>query len=181
MQHQRRKLPLPHACKRGGTHAVQFICPGSEHPAPVRKDLPDELYRCVDYLKPNETELATLTGDLSAVPDPGRGAELLQGKGVKNVVVTLGGRGTFLRAADGRSDVFPAVKVPQVVDTTAAGDSFTGALAVALARGDSMNQAVGFAGLVSGLVVTRKGAQTSLPSLAEVEEFRVRIFERAGA
>lgn len=144
-------------------------------PAPARSDIPGELYRCVDCLKPNETELATLTGDPSAAQYPGPGAELLQSRGVKNVVVTLGERGTFLRTSDGRSDACPAIEVPQVVDTTAAGDSFTGAMAVALARGESLMQAVRFAGLVSGLVVTRRGAQTSIPSLGEVEEYRAGI------
>ncbi len=129
-------------------------------PAPARRDIPEELYRCVDYLKPNETELAILTD--------GRPAEYLRSSGVKNIVVTLGEKGGFLLTEDGQNEPFPAVEAVQVVDTTAAGDSFTGAMAVALARGDSLRQAVRFASTVAAIVVARKGAQTSIPSLDEI-------------
>lgn len=129
-------------------------------PAPARRDIPEELYHCVDYLKPNETELAILTD--------GRPAEYLRSFGVKNIVVTLGEKGGFLLTEDGRNEPFPAVEAVQVVDTTAAGDSFTGAMAVALAQGDSLEQAVRFASTVAAIVVARKGAQTSIPSLDEI-------------
>lgn len=141
-------------------------------PAPARKDIPQELYRCVDYLKPNETELAVLTGDTTAARHPGHPAGLLQTQGVKNVVVTLGEQGVFLCMENGQSSISPAIEVPQVIDTTAAGDSFTGAMATALVRGEPLAQAVKFASMVSGMVVTRKGAQTSIPSLKEVEAFQ---------
>lgn len=141
-------------------------------PAPARTDIPCELYRYVDYLKPNETELAKLTGNDLAAQNPGPSAALLQAYGVKNVVVTLGERGAFLCKENKETCVCPAFQVSQVVDTTAAGDSFTGAMAATLARGNSLDQAVKFATKVSGMVVSRKGAQTSIPALEEVEAFQ---------
>lgn len=143
-------------------------------PAPARRDIPRELFAVVDYIKPNETELGILLGDESAWEDPNAAAESLQAMGVGNVLLTLGEKGAFLRERDGGSDRCPAHKVP-VVDTTAAGDSFTAAFAAALARGEQPRQAVRYAAAVSGIVVTRKGAQTSIPSGAEVEEYMNRM------
>lgn len=136
-------------------------------PAPARQDIPDSLYPCVDFLKPNEGEAALLAD----VPegDPESAAKILQSHGVKNVLVTLGGNGALLRDEAGRVQSFPARSGLPVVDTTAAGDCFTAALACRLAAGDSAEQAVCFAVKASGLSVTRKGAQPSLPTLREVE------------
>lgn len=139
-------------------------------PAPAVPDLPDELFTCVDVIKPNETELAILLQECSDEEDLRANAKLLQRKGAKNIVVTLGGEGSYLLKEDHTEKRLHADKTVHVVDTTAAGDSYVAGLAVALARGDSLDEAVELAGRVSNIVVTRKGAQTSIPSFEELEE-----------
>ena len=139
-------------------------------PAPAVPDLPDELFSCVDVIKPNETELAILLQECSDEEDLRANAKLLQQKGAKNIVVTLGGEGSYLLKEDHTEKRLHADKTVHVVDTTAAGDSYVAGLAVALARGDSLDEAVELAGRVSNIVVTRKGAQTSIPSFEELEE-----------
>lgn len=138
-------------------------------PAPAISDLPDELFSCVDVIKPNETELAILVQDFSSEENLCANAELLQRKGVKNIVVTLGGEGSYLLKEDHTEKRLYADKTVHVVDTTAAGDSYVAGLAVALSRGDSLDEAVELASRVSNIVVTRKGAQTSIPSFEEIE------------
>lgn len=139
-------------------------------PAPAVSDLPDELFACVDVIKPNETELAILLQECSDEENLCTNAKLLQQKGVKNIVVTLGGEGSYLLKEDHTEKRLHADKTVHVVDTTAAGDSYVAGLAVALARGDSLDEAVELASRVSNIVVTRKGAQTSIPSFEELEE-----------
>ena len=137
-------------------------------PAPASSDLPDELFSCVDVIKPNETELAILLQDFNSEESLCASAELLQRKGVKNIVVTLGGEGSYLLKEDHTEKRLYGDKTVHVVDTTAAGDSYVAGLAVALARGDSLDEAVELASRVSNIVVTRKGAQTSIPSFEEL-------------
>ena len=137
-------------------------------PAPAISDSPDELFSCVDVIKPNETELAILVQDFSSEENLCANAELLQRKGVKNIVVTLGGEGSYLLKEDHTEKRLYADKTVHVVDTTAAGDSYVAGLAVALSRGDSLDEAVELASRVSNIVVTRKGAQTSIPSFEEL-------------
>ena len=134
-------------------------------PAPAPKVFPSELYAYIDIIKPNETELALLTG--KNLSDYENASDILRAKGVKNVIVTLGEKGAFVNSEVDGKHLVPARPVP-VVDTTAAGDSFTAALAVQLASGASLLQAVHYANEVAAIVVTRKGAQTSIPSAAEV-------------
>lgn len=133
-------------------------------PAPAPTDLPDELWEQIDYLTPNETELATLCGQLE-IKDAA--AELLK-RGVGNVLVTLGEKGALLLNRQGEA-FFPARAVA-AADTTAAGDCFHGAFAVSLAEGKELSEAIAFANLASSIAVTRKGAQSSIPSREEVEE-----------
>ena len=139
-------------------------------PAPAVSDLPDELFACVDVIKPNETELAILLQECSDEENLCTNAKLLQQKGVKNIVVTLGGEGSYLLKEDHTEKRLYADKTVHVVDTTAAGDSYVAGLAVALSRGDSLDEAVELASRVSNIVVTRKGAQPSIPSFEELEE-----------
>ena len=99
-----------------------------------------------------------------------KAAKSLVEKGVETVVVTLGGDGCILVNRD-RVQCFPANPV-KCKDTTAAGDSFIGALVVALSEGKDYENAIGFAQEVSSIVVTKRGAQTSIPTRVEVEERR---------
>lgn len=139
-------------------------------PAPVPKIFPEELFRFVDIIKPNETELQMLTGMDHVESHLAEAASLLKRKGVKNVLVTLGEKGVYLDSEVDGIWRIPAVPV-EAVDTTAAGDSFTAALAVMLADGKSLKEAASFANYVSAIVVTRKGAQSSIPTFDEVHQY----------
>jgi ribokinase len=124
----------------------------------------------VDYLTPNAGEAAALGG--TAVDDlesaDVAAARLLE-RGVGTVIVTLGERGAL--ACDGvRTLHFPAFPV-SAVDTTAAGDAFTGALAAGLATGGTIEQAIPLAGAAAALACTRRGAQDALPDRTEIEAF----------
>ncbi|HSQ75231.1 MAG TPA: ribokinase [Bacteroidota bacterium] len=142
------------------------------NPAPARV-LPDTLLRCVDYLTPNETEAEILTGvKVTSVRSAEHAARQLRERGVKNVVMTLGARGSLLVNGKGIC-LYPARRV-RAVDTTAAGDAFNGALAYALTTGSNAEEAIPFANDVASLSVTRFGAQISMPTLAEVRRFRSR-------
>ena len=138
-------------------------------PAPARK-LNSELLAMVDVLTPNETEAGILTGIEVTDEDSARAAagKLLQ-CGVKAVILTMGAKG-FLLADGNRTQFVPAVKV-DAVDATAAGDAFTGSLAVGLAQGQALFDAALFANYVAALSVTKMGAQSSMPSRQTVESF----------
>ncbi|MHB8128402.1 MAG: ribokinase [Mobilitalea sp.] len=135
-------------------------------PAPAPKELPLELIRNVDILKPNETELQALTGmETTSVDQIVTAARSLLAQGVKKVVVTIGSLGTIL-VSENDFELFPARKV-DAVDTTAAGDAFTAAFAMRLVEGFSYEEAIKFGNIVSSIVVTRKGAQNSIPDYEE--------------
>jgi ribokinase len=142
-------------------------------PAPARP-LPGSFLRLCDFVTPNETELAQLTGlavDPEGAPlsidEAGAAAERLLGQGARNVVVKLGARGALLVTPHGRH-LWPAFAV-RAVDTTAAGDAWNGSFAVALAEGQDVVAAGNFACAAAALSVTRPGALSSLPGRAEVE------------
>jgi ribokinase len=128
------------------------------NPAPVPAS-PLDFYALVDYLTPNAGEAARLSG--AAADDAALAGERLAGRGVKTVVVTLGEGGT-LAWHDGRATRVRGFAV-DVVDTTAAGDAFNGALAVAIAEAQPLEQALRFANAAGALACTRRGAQPSLP------------------
>jgi ribokinase len=136
-------------------------------PAPA-EPLPDELYQLTDLLIPNESELARLIGSVAASSDDFlRFASALRERGAKTVIVTLGERGALLVDADGPTPI-PPVAV-DAVDTTGAGDAFTGGLAVFLGEGFSLREAARRASLVAALTVTRHGTQTAFPTRHEFE------------
>ena len=136
-------------------------------PAPVPEHFPEELYQYVDIIKPNESELSRLTGIADAQNHLEEAVQIVKDRGVKNVLVTLGGDGVYLDTENEAPVHIPAKKV-EVVDTTAAGDSFTAALAAMLLEGKTLKEAAEFANQVSAIVVTREGAQDSIPTLQEV-------------
>lgn len=139
------------------------------NPAPAR-DLPASLLRRVTCITPNESEAALLAGlkgcHQRSEEDIAR--ELLQ-RGPEMVVMTRGARGALCVSQDEVLAV-PAPKV-QAVDTTAAGDAFNGALAVALAEKRPLREALSWAAAAAALSVTRAGAQPSLPTRSQVQEF----------
>ena len=138
-------------------------------PAPACP-LEDFYYENVDIMTPNETEAAILSGiEVADVAGAEKAAAEIASRGLKTVIVTMGGAGTLLHTG-GENRFFPATKV-NVKDTTAAGDSFTGSLAVFLGEGKSLEEAVRLAGVVAALSTTKLGAQPSLPSRAEFERF----------
>lgn len=137
-------------------------------PAPTG-GLPDELLKTVDILTPNESEAAMLAGlapHALTAEEAGGIARKLQAKGTPTVIVKLGEQGCLLLDGD-KQHLIPAPKV-KAVDTTAAGDVFNAALAVALSEGKDLAAACGFAVKAGAVSVTRMGAQSSAPSRDEV-------------
>jgi ribokinase len=153
------------ATRLGAAKGLQVIL----NPAPARP-LPDRLLRKITILTPNETEAELLTG--IAVRDEqgaARAARMLLSKGVGTVIITVGARGAFV-ATPGGGGLVKGFKV-KPVDTTAAGDIFNGALAVALSEGKPLVEAVRFANAAGALSVTRLGAQPSAPRRHQIERF----------
>lgn len=139
------------------------------NPAPACP-LSEELLRDVYLITPNETEAGILTGITIVDNDSAiKAAEALLGLGVQNVVITLGEKGALVYNAE-VSMFVPAYQV-KAVDTTAAGDVFNGALAVALSEGRTLPDAARFACAASAISVTRMGAQNSVPSRGELDNF----------
>lgn len=139
------------------------------NPAPARR-LPDQLLDRVSILTPNESEAELLTGiKVNSDAAAARAADKLRARGVQTVILTLGARGAFV-AGDGCRQRVPGFKI-KAVDTTAAGDIFNGALAVALAEERPLLSAVRFANAAAALSVTRLGAQPSAPMRDEIEQF----------
>jgi ribokinase len=136
------------------------------NPAPARP-LSDDLLSCIYILTPNETEAELLTGikvtnSLSAQ----KASDELHHKGVTNVVITMGSSGAYI--STGSVSKMVSVVPTKAIDTTAAGDVFNGALAVALSEGKELEEAVIFANKASAISVTRMGAQASAPYRNEI-------------
>jgi ribokinase len=138
-------------------------------PAPAAT-LPDELYQAIDWITPNESEAALLVGfAVSDETSARQAAIVLHQRGVANVVIKMGGRGAFWSSPAGRL-MLPPFHV-QPVDTVAAGDAFNGALAAGLETGLAPAEALRRACAVGAISTTRPGAQPSMPTLSELEEF----------
>ncbi|MFE0375759.1 ribokinase [Streptomyces inhibens] len=147
------------AAEQAGTRVVLNPSPAPE------AALAPELLAVADPLVVNEHEARELSGRADGTP--AEWAQALRDQGARSVVVTLGGDGALVLDASGVSEV-PGVRV-KAVDTTGAGDAFTGALATRLARGDALPEAARFAVRVGAAAVTKPGAQPSYPTRAELE------------
>jgi len=159
------QLEIPMSAVEAASSGPRFIL----NPAPAAPISDEILARCF-AITPNETELETLTGIAPA--DDGAcltAARSLFEKGVQNVIVTLGSRGCFWASPAGGQH-FPAARVTPV-DTTAAGDAFNGALAMFLAEGRELQNAIPLANCVAALSTTKPGAQPSMPTREELRNF----------
>lgn len=139
------------------------------NPAPARA-LSDDLLACVNIITPNETEAEVLTGITVTDADSAqRAANVLHAKGIKTVMITLGAKGVWL-SQNGNGDIITGFRV-EATDTTAAGDTFNGAFVTGLLEGLALESAIKFAHAAAAISVTRFGAQTSIPSRDEVDDF----------
>ena len=139
-------------------------------PAPAR-ELPDELYKYISVIKPNEHEATTLSGiEVTDKESAEKAGRWFIEKGVETAIITLGDKGAVLVEKE-RSAFFPSRKV-NAVDTTGAGDCFSGALMAALAKGKSIDEAIEFAHIAASISVTALGVVEALPTRAQVEELK---------
>ena len=161
------ELPIPiveHGLKLARASGVATIL----NPAPAAP-LPDSIYPLCDYLTPNESEASALTGlPVVTIEDADRAAAVFLKRGTRNVVITLGEKGAFVKNAKISKHV-PAFNAGPVVETTGAGDSFNGAFAVALSEGLDLIEATRFGCAAAGISVTRYGTAPSMPKRAEVD------------
>ena len=134
------------------------------NPAPAAK-LPAALYKCLDWITPNETEAELLTGvKVTDAKSAQKAVEAFLKRGVRHVAITMGAKGVY--CGDCRR-LYPVKKV-KAVDCVAAGDTFNGAFVVALAEGKCCKDAIAFAQKASAISVTRPGAQSSVPFRREI-------------
>jgi ribokinase len=161
------ELQIPaveHGLKLARSLGVQTIL----NPAPGL-DLPGSIFAECDYLTPNETEAAELTGlPVKNIAQAERAADVLLARGTRNVVVTLGAQGALVKNACLAKRV-PAVDAGPVVETTGAGDAFNGGFAIALAERRDIVAATQFGCAVAGISVTRRGTAPSMPLRSEVD------------
>jgi len=144
-------------------HKIKVIL----NPAPACL-LSDNLLKNIWLITPNETEAEILTGvKITDIGSAEKAAVVMQQRGVKNVIITLGETGAYVKS-DEFTGLIPGFKVVPV-DTTAAGDVFNGAMAVALAEGKDLKEAVSFANKAASIAVTRMGAQASAPYRDEIQ------------
>ncbi len=142
------------------------------NPAPAPDSLPPEVIASLDYFTPNETEMGRIAGlPVGNTEEAVAAGKKLVEAGVGTVLATLGEAGALLVTGE-TAQVIPTLRV-RAVDTTAAGDTFNGAFVTALAEGKNEAEAIAFGNRAAAISVTRKGAQTSIPTRKEVEEYSV--------
>ncbi|AMQ82221.1 ribokinase [Pseudomonas glycinae] len=156
-----------HALKRGRELGKTVIL----NPAPASRPLPADWFAAIDYLIPNESEAAALSGlPVDSLETAEKAAAHLIALGAGKVIITLGAQGSLFANGTGYQH-FPAPKV-KAVDTTAAGDTFVGGFAAALAAGKTEDEAIRFGQIAAALSVTRAGAQPSIPTTSDVQAFK---------
>lgn len=152
---------LINRCKKEGKTIVL-------NPAPAPDSIPDDVLQGLDYITPNETELEKIASmKTETMAQIEEAASELLNRGVRNVIVTVGSKGALLCNSQGKKlyPAYPAV----AVDTTAAGDTFNAGFVVGLAEGMPLSEAIQRANAAASISITRKGAQTSIPTREEVE------------
>lgn len=157
---------VQHAILKAKAHQMQVIL----NPAPAQA-LPRDLIEKTDIITPNESEASILTGIDVVDPESARkAASNLRELGADVVIITLGKRGAYVLSNE--IDQIIETPIVQAMDTTAAGDTFNGALAQALTNHESLENAVRFANKAAAFSVTRMGAQTSCPTLEDLVQFK---------
>ena len=165
LQHEIPQEAIAGAVRMANAYGTKVIL----NPAPYRV-VPKELLKMTDYLIPNETECAELTGySVDTEEGMNKAADYLLNLGVDTLLITLGRRGVFMVTKTSRQ-LIPAFSV-KAVDTTAAGDTFIGSFAASLLAGGQLHEAVRYGCAAAALSVQRFGAQTSMPSKKEIEAF----------
>ena len=146
------------------------------NPAPACK-LPNELFQYISLITPNQTETELMTG-VKLINEQSfiTAVENFNRMGVKDVIITLGSKGSLV-CYDGKNEFVPAIKV-DAVDATAAGDTFCGAVCVALSQGKNLKEAAVFATKAASLTVQKMGAQDSIPSITDINMFSNQIFTK---
>ncbi|MFA9488402.1 MULTISPECIES: ribokinase [unclassified Mannheimia] len=162
------ETPLPaiiQAAKIAKENNTQVVL----NPAPAR-ELPDKLLSLLDMITPNETEAEILTG-VKVVDEESakQAAQAFHQKGIEKVLITLGSKGVFVSESE-QGEIVAGFRV-NAVDTTAAGDTFNGALVTAMLEDKPLNEAIRFAHAAAAISVTRKGAQPSIPTRQETLDF----------
>ena len=138
------------------------------NPAPAHP-LPDNIYRNIDYITPNESEAAALTGlPVTSLAEAQKAADVFLSRGVANAIITLGAQGAFVKNAELEAHV-SAIQAGPVLETTGAGDAFNGGLAVALSEGMDLVEAVRFGCATAAISITRLGTAPSMPTRAEID------------
>ena len=161
------ELPMD-VVRHGLSLAMSLGVPTILNPAPAQV-LPDDIYPLCDYFTPNESEATRLTGVMVSSPETAEhAAEILLGRGARQVIVTLGEGGALIKTAKVVEHV-RAFSAGPVVETTGAGDAFNGGLAVALGEGREVLDAVRFGCAAAGICVTRFGTSPAMATRAEVD------------
>jgi ribokinase len=162
------ELPL-NTVERGLQIAREAGVPTILNPAPAQPLL-DSLLALADFLIPNESEAALLTGlPVESISQAELAAKSLLNRGARNVIVTLGERGALVCAANATATLVPAFSAAQVVETTGAGDAFCGGFAAALHQGMPVLDAARFGCATAGISVTRYGTAPSMPRRDEID------------